>query len=145
MKTPPASLFLALGLAACATSPERAVWIGPAHAAQLAAAAEGRPVHGVFALTVQAVDSEHGRTFLNSERDYRDPRNISLVLQPDAARSLATRLGMRDLADLRGRQLLVLGHVRRVRIDFTQDGRPTGKYYYQSHVAVHDAAQLQLR
>jgi len=32
----------------------------------------------------------------------------------------------------------------RTRIDFTSGGRPTGKYYYQTHVVVTDPAQIAL-
>ena len=31
---------------------------------------------------------------------------------------------------------------RRVRVDFTTNGRPTGKYYYQTHVQLGSAERL---
>jgi len=37
------------------------------------------------------------------------------------------------------------GTARRERIDFTANGAPTGKYYYQTHVRVSDAAQIVVR
>lgn len=114
------------------------------HAVHLAAAAQGRPVAGVFALRVQAADRAEGRIFFNSERDYRDPRNITIVVHGDAVRDLEKQLGGDPVDLLRGKRIQVTGDVRRVRIDFMQDDRPMGKYYYQTHVDVTRAAQLRV-
>lgn len=137
-----------LALAACAgcTLPARRgdAWIDPMHAVHIAAAAQGRPVAGVFALTVRATDRDQGRVFLNSERDYRDPRNLSIVMPEAVARDLAAQLGGDPVDRLRGKRIQVTGEARRTRIDFLHDGAPTGKYYYQTHVHVTRAAQLRL-
>ncbi|MGN0861908.1 MAG: hypothetical protein ACI4N1_01125, partial [Stenotrophomonas koreensis] len=62
-------------------TPER--WLDPSMAVMLAAAAgPGRGVDGVFALTVRASGSDRGQLYLNSERDYRNPRNLSIALTP---------------------------------------------------------------
>lgn len=37
---------------------------------------------------------------------------------------------------LENRRLFVLGMARRVRINLVSDGRPSGKYCYQTHVRV---------
>ena len=137
---------LLASLAGCATDPRitpGARWIDPSQAVQLAAAAAPRGVSGVFALTVQAT-ARPGPLYLNSERDYRDPRNLTAVVLPEAAAALAQRLHGEPERELRGRRILVAGQARRVRIDFVVDGRPSGKYYYQTHVVVSDAAQIQL-
>ena len=102
-----------------------------------------RGVSGVFALTVQAA-ARPGPLYLNSERDYRDQRDLTIVVLPAAAKALAERLHGEPERVLRGRRILVAGWARRVRIDFIADGRPSGKYYYQTHVVVTDAAQIQL-
>ncbi|TCZ82037.1 hypothetical protein [Lysobacter sp. N42] len=137
-----------LALAACAGCASSArhggAWIDPMHAVHLAAAAQGRPVAGVFALTVQASDRGEDRIWLNSERDYRDPRNLTIVVLEPAARELGEQLGGDPVARLRGRRIQVTGQARRTRIDFMHDGRATGKYYYQTHVHVTRAAQLRL-
>lgn len=143
-------LLAAALLAGCAGRPARpaqpaadaAPWIAPMQAVQLAAAASGRDVSGVFALTVQATGEDRGRLFLNSERDYRDPRNLSIAVDPQAEAGLAQRFGTPLQATLRGKRLLVSGAARRVRIDFTVDGKPSGKYYYQTHVRVTDPDQI---
>ncbi|WP_431635713.1 hypothetical protein ACQVBX_17395 [Dyella sp. KULCS107] len=139
-----AALFAALG--GCATDPRitpDARWIDPSQAVQLAAAAAPRGVSGVFALTVQAT-ARPGPLYLNSERDYRDQRDLTVVVLPAAAKALAERLHGEPERALRGRRILVAGWARRVRIDFLADGRPSGKYYYQTHVLVTDATQIQL-
>lgn len=132
-------------LAGCATDPRitpDARWIDPTQAVQLAAAAAPRGVSGVFALTVQSA-AQPGPLYLNSERDYRDQRDLTVVVLPAAAKALAERLHGEPERVLRGRRILVAGWARRVRIDFVVDGRPSGKYYYQTHVVVTDAAQIQ--
>lgn len=98
---------------------------------------------GRFAVYVKAADESRGRFFLNSETDYRDRNCLTLVLSPAAAGKLA---GQANLQDVRtrflGKWVVVEGIARRVRIDFTENGKPTGKYYYQVHVFVRDARQV---
>lgn len=141
-----AGATLALVLAAgCATSqpPGTAYWIDPGQAVLRAAASPRTGVTGVFALTVKAT----GRTdklHLNSEADYRDPRNLSIAVAPEAAAQLEDRLGAPPEVALRGKRILVAGTARRVRIDFVVDDKPSGKYYYQTHVRVTEASQIKV-
>lgn len=97
-----------------------------------------------FELTVKAVGARHGRFFLNSETDYRDRNCLTVVLSPEAARSLA---GSADLAAVekhfKGKRIAIQGVAARVRIDFNDGaGKPTGKYYYQVHVVVGSPRQI---
>ncbi|MBJ6979918.1 hypothetical protein [Luteimonas sp. MC1895] len=135
--------LLMLGGCASTLPTGDAPWIDPGQAVLRAAAAPHTGVTGVFALTVQAT----GRTdkvHLNSERDYRDPRNLSIAVMPRAATELEALHG-RPLEDaLRGKRIQVAGTARRVRIDFTVDGERTGKYYYQTHVRVTRASQIRV-
>ncbi len=137
-------LFL---LAACATRPgsvDAGQWIAPGDAVQLAAAAPQRGVTGVFAMTVRGTGTTR-RTHLNSEEDYRDQRNLSVTVWPAAAAQLTGEFGAPPHVALLGKQILVAGTARRVRIDFISEGQRTGKYYYQTHVDVTDASQIQVR
>ncbi len=148
-------LFAALSAAVitgCATVPApspssdaQGSWITPREAINLAADAAPRGVEGTFALTVKATGAEGGETFLNSELDYRDQRNLTVAVSPAATRQLAERLGEHPRTALMGRDILVHGAAVRTRIDFTSQGRPTGKYYYQTHVKVIDARQITIR
>lgn len=136
--------LFALLVGGCATHRERAsMWIDPGQAVLRAADAPRTGVTGVFALTVRGI----GRTdvlHLNSQADYRDPRNLSVAVVPAAAAQLERRLGAPAEDALKGRRILVSGTALRTRIDFVVDGKPSGKYYYQTHVRVADASQIQL-
>ena len=136
-----------MGLAGCAHVGRSSTWVDPSMAVQLAAAAgPQRGVDGVFALTVRASGNADGRLYLNSQSDYRDPRNLSISIGPDALQELVAQYGSDPGAALKGRAILVRGTARLVRIGFVADGRRVSdKYYYQTHVRVDDATQLQLR
>lgn len=110
----------------------------------IVAAADAAPgeVRGVFLLQVVEANRDQGRVFLNSELDYRDQRNLTIVIGPAAARALLQRHGSAPEAYFKGHAILVNGSARRVRIDFLANGRPTGKYYYQTHVQVTDPRQI---
>lgn len=101
-------------------------------------------ISGTFALAVQAYGTENGHIYLNSERDYRHPLNITLDINAALRPQLEEHLGL-ELEQLRGRHLLVSGTARRVRIAFFDSaGRQSRKYYYQTHIAVSDVDQLRL-
>jgi hypothetical protein len=147
------SLVVTLGfLGGCATvppgtSPTMAggTWITPEQAVLSAARAAPAGVPGTFAMRVQATGVEDGRFYLNSERDYRDQRNLTIALSAQAARQLAERLGSDPMETLKGKDVLVIGSAFRTTIYFFANGRPTDKYYYQTHVNVTDAAQITIR
>ncbi|WP_394002653.1 hypothetical protein ACF3M1_16955 [Luteimonas sp. WGS1318] len=142
------ALFATLLVTGCVsggTSSDQARWLQPAQAIQLAADAAPRDVPGLFSMQVQATGEQGGEIYLNSEADYRDQRNLTVALTPAAAQQLALRLGEPLAVALDRKRILVRGSARRVRIDFTTAGQPTGKYYYQTHVRVTDAAQIQLQ
>ena len=101
-------------------------------------------VAGTFVLQVRATGTDDGRVYLNSETDYRDQRNLTIAITPAAAGALTARLGAPPAAALAGQRIVVDGVATRVRIDFTVDGHPSGKYYYQTQVQVTDAAQIRV-
>ena len=145
-----AASALCLLLAACVHErvvvlPPGQAWIDPSSAVQLAAAAPRDGVTGVFALTVRAVGRDGHGVYLNSEADYHDQRNLTVALAPSVAVQLEERLGGTLEQRLRGRAIQVSGTARRTKIVFLADGKPTGKYYYQTHVRVTDAARIQLQ
>ena len=118
--------------------------IEPAEAVRLAAAAVPGGVPGRFVLTVRSTGAQDGNVYLDSELDYRDQRTLVVEVRPLAQQQLGYRLDRPIGSALVGHTIRVYGEARRVRIDFTAAGRPTGKYYYQTHVAVDRAEQLQL-
>lgn len=142
-------LVLGLGaLSGCASTPKPAAspassaWVTPVQAILLAADAAPRRVHGTFAMRVQSTGAQGNGTFLNSEPDYRDQRNLTVALSPRAADQLWKRLGSDPLVALKGRNILVTGSAIRTKIYFFADGEMTDKYYYQTHVNITDASEL---
>lgn len=144
-------LPLALGLGAlsgCASAPQPVAnqasraWITPVQAILLAADAAPRSVHGTFAMRVQSTGVQGNSTFLNSELDYRDQRNLTVALGPRTLDQLWKRLGADPLVALKGRNILVTGSAIRTKIYFFVDGEMTDKYYYQTHVNITDASEL---
>jgi hypothetical protein len=136
---------LLAGCAASADRPSRAdPAMGPVEAIVRAAEAAPRPVPGWFAMTVRATGVDDGWTYLNSELDYRDQRNLSIAIAPAAARALALQYGAPPHPWFQGRTIRVAGRAERVKIAFTAGGRPTDKYYYQTHVRVYAADQIRV-
>lgn len=149
MRAVRANAVLGLGLMmlgfACATAEAAApVGIEPMQAIFLAADAQGAPVAGNFVLQVNNV-ARSRRVYLNSERDYRDQRNVSVVMTQAVAADVERALGQPLEAALEGQCALVVdGQARRTRVDFSYAGRPSGKYYYRTQITVRDASQVQL-
>ena len=107
-----------------------------------AASAEGGAVPAVVEFRVGAVGRRPDAVYINSERDYRDPRNLSVVLEPMAARQLERGYGPAE--SWRGKRVTVRGDVRRVRILFAENGKATGFYYFQFHLSVTDPGRFRL-
>lgn len=141
MKTALIGACMVAALTGCATSPleSNSAYITPSVAVQLAAA---RPVAGVFDLRVRATGAAHEMTYLNSELDYRDQRNVCVALTPEAVHALQVRLGGNAIDGLNGKRILVSGVARRVTIYFLENGQRSDKYYYQTHIQVTDPAQI---
>lgn len=93
-------------------------------------------------MLVRATGRERGRVYLNSERDYRDQRNLTISIDPATSKALERRLGSRPDDFFKGKLIEVRGAAERVRIGFFEDGKPTGLYYYQTHVRVRDPNQI---
>jgi tetratricopeptide (TPR) repeat protein len=100
-------------------------------------------VPGVFVLNVQATGRSKGDLFLNSETDYRDPRNLSVRILPKAQEELRKKYGDDFEAALKGKSIEVMGWAARTKIIFRANGVDTGKFYYQTHVIMHSADQIQ--
>ncbi len=137
-----AALVAVLALAGCATPQGPRDAMPPMLAIERAAGLAPGAYPGIFVMTVRASGRQGASLYLNSESDYRDPRNLSLEVRPVAQAQLESRLGAPAETALQGRTIRVDGEARRVRIDFIADGRPTGKYYYQTHVVIERGEQL---
>ena len=116
-------------------------WITPAEAVIAANEDPQRGISGTFVFTVKNTDITDHRLYLNSERDYR--HQLALNVSMDAAQrdALQAQLGV-PLERLVNRRLLVQGTARRTTIAFTTDGKPSGKYYFQTQIQVSDPRQV---
>ena len=149
------TLFVSLALVllgGCASTPApvEAVsahesWIEPPQAVLMAADAAPAGVEGTFAMRVRATGTQRGQTYLNSEPDYRDQRNLTVAITPRAAQQLAERLGEHPLSALKDKDILVRGAAVRTKIYFYANGQMTDRYYYQTHVNVSNADQIVVR
>jgi len=129
-------LVASLVLSGCAGS------LAPREVVLLAADAEGEPVLVTVEMMVAAVGMDNGWLYINAEADYRDQRNISLDVPPASQAALRERFGLAE--GLIGRRIAVHGWARRQTIVFNDGGRPTGLYYFQTHLFVSDPDQLRL-
>lgn len=136
------TILLVFATASSAAPKKRPDWIEPMDAIR---AANDDPQHGVrghFVLTIKAIGADEEWTYLNSERDYRDQRCLTIRVPNAILPRLERRLGV-PLKQLKGRRIVVLGEARRARIDFMSDDRPTGKYYFQTHVLADNPTQFE--
>ena len=118
-----------------------AAYITPYDAIWRAAADPRHGVTGTFKLTVRAFGDQLGVVYLNSEEDYRDRRNISIDLKPRSQEGMAMKFG--KPAPLIGKTILVAGTAKREKIVFIANGNVTSKYYYQTHIEVTSAGQIE--
>ncbi len=105
-----------------------------------AANAEG--VTGVFEMIVQATGTDQKKVFLNSQDDYRDRRNLSVVLSQTITMAMLKRDGIEPIVDLKGKKIRVYGTARAVKVWFYVGGIRTKDYYYQTHIELSDAEHL---
>lgn len=135
-----AALLIA-GAAPVVRTPAPDIYNAP-QAVMLAAQAAPRGVPGRFVMTIRATGRTRSALHLNSEADYRDQRNLSIAVSLNTMNALLRRAGVRNHRALVGRPIQVAGVARRVRIDFTANGRPSGRYYYQTHIPVARSSQI---
>ncbi|MCC2602992.1 hypothetical protein LKO31_11045 [Sphingopyxis sp. FBM22] len=101
---------------------------------------------GAVYMQVQNVGLERGIYYLNSEQDYRDRNNLTVTISAENMRSFLPDMDPNEIGRwLMGRDIFARGVARRVRIDFMKDdGKPSGKYYYQVQMRLNDASDLEI-
>ena len=121
---------------------DAAGYIAPETAVMGAANAWPDSYPGRFAFEVLGSGEDDGHAFLNSQADYRDQRTLTVRIPASARSAFTSRFGEDPTAFFRGKTIAVTGEARRVRIDFLNAGRPTGLYYFQTHVVATDPDQI---
>ncbi|MFT4994058.1 MAG: hypothetical protein ACI965_001080 [Paraglaciecola sp.] len=61
-------------------------------AIEKAAEAAPKAIEGFFEVHIKAIGKPHEVVYLNSEIDYRDPRNISIAIHPKVVESFKTKV-----------------------------------------------------
>ncbi|GAA0574578.1 hypothetical protein [Rhizomicrobium electricum] len=138
--------FAALTVALCAATVGAfgQETITPRRAIEMAADAAPAGVAGKFVMTVRATGREDSNIFLNSENDYRDQRNLTVVVPPLVSAMLLKKFGALPDVYFTGKTIAVTGEAKRVKIVFTCNGMPTAKYYYQTHVVLTDDDHIEV-
>jgi len=114
-------------------------------AIEKAAEAAPKGIKGFFELHVKATGKPHGVVFLNSELDYRDPRNISIAIHPKVIKPFKKKYGSIPDNYLKNKKIIVYGEARRVKISFGCNGEKNeNEYYYQTHVRVGSLSQIHI-
>lgn len=108
-------------------------------------APKGR-IAGIVEVQVRTAAVLNGRLYLNSELDYRDRNNLSIVLPLAEVAQWAPSLSEDEIKKrFTGKRIFAQGAAQRVRIDFLDEsGKPSGKYYYQVHMYLPNRNQLRL-
>ena len=113
--------------------------------AQAVVAAAEQPISGTFRLQVRGSGKRDRRLYLNSEEDYRDQRCLTISIPDQIAAILAFKLGGDPTILLKGKTIRVRGTAERVTVWFiNNDGTRSDNYYFQTHVGVSDATQIEL-
>ncbi len=101
------------------------------------------PVPGVFSLHIKNADKVGDVVYLNTEFDYRDRRNVTLVLTPRMLQEFAASYpDQQPQQYFLGRNIVVNGAASRQTIWFISQGKKTEKYYFQTHIPIWYSGQI---
>ena len=82
--------------------------------------------------------------YLHSQMDGRDPRNLTVVIEPEAVAGLRDKFGDSPQVVLKGRDIWVKGTAQRVQTETTDFLKPTGTTNYQTQIKVTDPDQISI-
>lgn len=114
----------------------------PPQAIAAAIARQPAGVTGTFKMVVRGTGRATGRLYLNSEKDYRDQRCLSIALTNSVDRDLRKQLDGDPATKLIGQEAIVTGNAERVVIWIYADDVKTPFYYYQTRILVSDLSQI---
>lgn len=117
--------------------------IAPEQAISAAAAEPAAGVEGTFEFRVASVGGGRGRVFLNSEADYHDAGNLSVMLPAKAAKEMEKALGAPLSKALVAKQVSVTGTARQVTVNvYGPDRKKTGETHTQTRIEVASADRI---
>jgi len=112
-----AAFFAILGLAVPAAAQRHQLpTLTPSEAISRAAAESPKPVRAVFQFRVENAAKAAAGYYLDSEKNFRSPTNLGVVIRPSAIPNLTKKYG----GDLRsafvGKTVKIIGEVRRLSV-----------------------------
>jgi len=134
-------VFLA-GCAATNEEPTPKPGLTARDAIELSEANAPKSVPGIFSLTIKATGRRDGYIYLNTQDDYRDRRNVTVVLLPHFQQAFKEKYGVDSDEKLINQTILVKGLARRMKISLMRDGKRSEKYYFQTHIPVKKLGQI---
>jgi hypothetical protein len=139
------ALSLLFSLFSCASMPKDSVLrseLTAQDAIELSEDAAPKMAPGTFSFLIRAVGAQRQYVYLNTELDYRDRRNVSVVLLPEFQEAFLTKYGASAEVTLLNKRVTVSSFAKRMPIFFYEDGKQTDKYYYQTHIPVKQLDQI---
>ena len=97
----------------------------PAQAISRAAAASPKPVRALFQFKVQNAAKSGSGYYLDSEKNYRSPSNLGIVIRASAMPRLTRKYGADLKSALVGKTIKVIGQVRRISVGKTKAATAT--------------------
>jgi len=140
-------IVLVLLLSACNSTPNNVVAKDTAEMMRVIALSEAAApagVKGTFDISIKASGTQGQVTYLNSELDYRDRRNVTVALHPRLIKELTQLYGKAPKEYFLNKKIKVSGYAKRTKIVFISQGRPTQKYYFQTHIRVSSLKNIEL-
>lgn len=101
-------------------------------------------VEGTFQLPIKASGSRRGIVYLNTEKDYRDRRNITVVIPPNLIKSISNKYGESPETFFINKTIEITGEAKQVKIFFISRGKITDKYYFQTHIKLESLTQIRV-
>ena len=113
----------------------------PAEAIELAKK-ERLGVLGTYQFQVKGANVVNGVLFLNSEDNYRDPKNLTVRCDETATRMLTLRFSGSPAMFLKGKCIQAVGRPIRVPVALVVDGEVSNRGYYQTHIRISNPEML---
>jgi hypothetical protein len=88
----------------------------PAQAISRAAAASPKPVRALFQFKIQNAAKSGSGYYLDSEKNFRSPSNLGIVIRASAMPGLTKKYGADLKSALVGKTIKVIGQVRRISV-----------------------------
>ena len=143
-------LSLVLVLAGCTTTQPKTnkeIAVSYSNTMEIIKSAAGSApdgVEGEYVLKIKAAGNQGPFLYLNTEFDYRDQRSVTVAIHPRLVPLFLEKYGATPQEYFVNKSVSVIGQAKRIRINFVSQGKPSSKYYFQTHIRVMDIAQIKV-